>query len=1008
MLAGGLGVTLLASGAIAQVQPGADAAAPGTDASASRNQRTVQESQGDQAGQPVATDGEAERVLITGSYIPTAEGEGALPVAVFTQDDLRKFGANSAAEGLRRLPSFVGNAATENDSNGGSGSAGINLRALGQENTLVLINGRRAGNPSLGSGFQDINAIPFGAIDHIEVLKDGASATYGSDAVAGVVNIILRTEYTGSQVDFLYGNTTNNDASTYRADVVSGFQTKDKKLNVVVNANYFRQEAIFSSDRFLSSVANKVRFGGLDTGSPTFGGRLVAGGANLILNGGTSSAIVPTSPADYRPVQPSTADSSDALNFRQFTPAIPKQERYAYYGATDYKVADALDIYAQALYSNNRQYNSLAPSPGAFGAGIVRLSPFDPFVGQVEATEDNPTGTTLGTTRYRLLELGPRRNTFDHRYYHFVGGVKGTFLKNFNYDFAFVHDEDKTVQTLSGDAQYSLLTNEIIAGNFNPFIGVNAPKTGVVNGVPYDNVAAAARSAYITDDIQFNNQNFVEGRLSGTFFPDAPQGGVSLALGGEVRRESFVSSPSFIETSGDTFGFNSSPAFRGTQDVYSVFGEALVPIVSSTMKVPGIYNLSFTVAGRYQKFDFKGIDPLTALGVKPTLETSNPKYELRYQPTQDITLRASYSTSFRSPSLVDLFQSSVAGADFPELTDPLFGTRVQPADGDTVGGNASLKSEDTDAYTGGIVLSPRFVPGLNITIDYYELNQKNVIIPGSSAAQFYVSQNFAGGGARVNGDGSVTVDPTAPFANFVTREAGTGTLLSVAEVPFNAARRSVQGIDITAFYELPTQSFGKFNFTLNFNHFVRYNVQVADGLGFTDFTGTFSSAVLTPGSIPYNKGVGIFEWQYKGFDFITTVNYIGDYSDDNSAVNGSDISVNSTDPANPVYTRDRKVAAYCTLDLQLSYEFKAPEAAVAPVDSKDAKDYKGGKQVAAAPGVGASLFQKILGGTTLTVGCNDVFDTPPPFAAGAFNDNYDTSLYTIRNRFIYGAITKKF
>ena len=152
-----------------------------------------------------------ERVVVTGSYIPTAETESALPVTVYTATVLQKQGANTPAEGLRQLPSFVGNTATENDSNGGDGSAFVNLRALGSGNTVTLLNGRRAFN------FRDINAIPIAALSRSEVLKDGASAIYGSDAVAGVVNFILlngpgEAPYEGAEVDFLYGNTTDTDA----------------------------------------------------------------------------------------------------------------------------------------------------------------------------------------------------------------------------------------------------------------------------------------------------------------------------------------------------------------------------------------------------------------------------------------------------------------------------------------------------------------------------------------------------------------------------------------------------------------------------------------------------------------------------------------------------------------------------------------------------------------------------------------------------------------------------
>jgi iron complex outermembrane receptor protein len=180
---------------------------------------------------PAATEATAERVIVTGSYIPTAETESALPVTVYTAEVLQKAGANTPVEGLRQLPSFVGNAASENDSNGGDGTANINLRGIGPENTLTLLNGRRTFN------FNDINAIPIGSLSRTEVLKDGASAVYGADGVAGVVNFILlngpgEKPYEGAELYALYGNTTDGDAHVRQVYVRGGVTGLDGKVSI--------------------------------------------------------------------------------------------------------------------------------------------------------------------------------------------------------------------------------------------------------------------------------------------------------------------------------------------------------------------------------------------------------------------------------------------------------------------------------------------------------------------------------------------------------------------------------------------------------------------------------------------------------------------------------------------------------------------------------------------------------------------------------------------------------
>src|SRR6478752_5566691 len=227
-----------------------------------------------------AAEATTERVIVTGSYIPTAETESALPVTVYTAEVLKKQGANTPVEGLRQLPSFVGNAATENDSNGGDGTATINLRAIGSANTLILVNGRRTFN------FNDINALPIGAISRTEVLKDGASAVYGSDGVAGVVNFILlngpgEKPYEGAELYALYGNTTETDAHVRQVYLRGGVTGLDGKVSIAAEGEYYSRANLFSRDRAkvagTGDTANDpagTGWGGPNNNSPTFAGRV--------------------------------------------------------------------------------------------------------------------------------------------------------------------------------------------------------------------------------------------------------------------------------------------------------------------------------------------------------------------------------------------------------------------------------------------------------------------------------------------------------------------------------------------------------------------------------------------------------------------------------------------------------------------------------------------------------------------------------------------------------------
>jgi outer membrane receptor protein involved in Fe transport len=220
-------------------------------------------------------------------------------------------------------------------------------------------------------------------------------------------------------------------------------------------------------------------------------------------------------------------------------------------------------------------------------------------------------------------------------------------------------------------------------------------------------------------------------------------------------------------------------------------------------------------------------------------------------------------------------------------------------------------------------------------------------------------------------------------------------------------------MDVTAVYEIPTQHWGTFTISGGWNHFFTWKAEAVTGLGTTNFLGDFNTALpLTPGGIPFNKAFLRFEWQgtsgwMRGIDFTATGNYVGDYEDDPSFIAGNDLVPGSpgTD-ANPNFILHHRISDYETLDMQLSYEFLKPEVAAAGY-SKDAKDAKSmGKEVAGVEN--SSIWMRMLWNTKITLGVNNAFDRYPPTVLGAFNDNYDTSNYSIRNRFWYVALTKKF
>jgi iron complex outermembrane receptor protein len=1004
----------------------------------------------------------AERVIVTGSNIPTAAEQASIPVTTYTAQWLQKSGANTPTEGLRQLPTFVGNAATENDSNGGDGTAFINLRGLGPENTLTLINGRRMIG---GNGIAaDVNLLPISAIQKVDILKDGASAIYGSDAVAGVVNFMMWNDirdygpiYEGAEFELRYGNTTDHDANVRQAWIRGGVTGLDGKVAIFASAEYYNRAALMSRDRVISATGDLsnnpnvgdnppigvagLGLGGLNNNSPTYAGALTTNSlGNLTLIDLTNNS--PT-PASYRPFIGSLDPSR--FNFRAFSPAIPAMEKSMNYVTGRYKVfGDALQVYGDMLYTHERQNNGLAGAPFALFAG-PRAEGGD----EVETSPFNPFADDLAFVRYRIQqELGNRLSTFDKDYWRWVIAVKGdidfadnSFISHFGYDSGFVYERFEEEETDTGDAVRTKIADQVLAGNFNPFIGQNAPTSGVVpiynnsdpnapeylTGVPigtgfYDNVRAAQESSYLGHSF-FRNKTFEwDITLNAHLFPNLWNGGVDVA-GGYVhtwRQDQQIGDP--VQAAGDQLGFNAVPNAKFHQEVDAWFGEIKIPFVTSTMNVPFVNYFEVDYAYRFEEFEDQDLSnpnpgqPDTALFPHETSNFDNGgdhRVTVGWRPIPDLLLRGTYGTSFRSPSPPELFFPTLQ--DFPVVFDPCGGCptagTLQPQRGVWRRGNPDLKPEETTNWTAGIVYSPKFVPGFTMTVDWYQIYTTNVIVGGNDFAQVLLTNNVIDPDGFGNGSGTIAGPGGTGLG--ITRDSR-GGLLAIDSANGNAGVRFVQGVDVNMNYELPTTNFGKFIFTLGYNHFFTWKISPGPGAPFNDFLGNYNNGTLplAPGAIPWNKGFARGEWLYTlgpgELDFIAQVNYTGGFLDDPGFIAGNEVI--SPPGVEQRWALSRRVTSYITLDLQASYEFvRPPIEAPVPGYSKDAKDFKSplGKQPVVAVAE-PSFWQRMLWGTKITAGVINAFDRNPPTVLGAFNDNYDTSLYTIRNRFWYVALSKKF
>jgi iron complex outermembrane recepter protein len=941
-----------------------------------------------------------EEVIVTGSNIPTSEEVGPNPVDTYRLEDIQKLGVRTASDLTQRLPAITGGAVNENIAIR-DGRAEVNLRGLFPKETLVLVDGKRVAPVGFAQGASiDLNLIPFALIDHIDILKDGASAIYGSDAVAGVFNVFLKHKFRGLELEASLGNTnlgSSNDAAERESHLLAG--TGDDKTDVVVFAEYYDRAAIFSRDRDLSSTANFTRFGGIDSRSGNFAGRV---GGFVLRRGVTtptphSAPDAATSP-DYtrrgslqnpNPLIP-TRSNLFAFDFAPLQSAIPAADREYFYGSFAREFCDKyLTVFADFKVARTFFEPTLAPVPfmpdpfkqaGGFtavspiGISVPLTNPFNPFT-QPDIFLPDGTPATTGV-RYRALEAGPRTFKFTTYDYLFDAGVRGTlgefgdYFKTWNYEIGFRYNSNQHTQVTSGivsqpGLRAALLDTDPLTA-FNPF-GRNVNTATALNRV----LATTQQTgvATLTDESVALNGNII----------NMPAGPLSFALGSEHRKETVNDQPDALNTSFSSIGSVDFQATRASRDVWSYYGELRIPITSPTWKFPGAYSLEFQVAERVEFYSDTNL-------------SERPKFSVRYQPfDSSLTLRAGYTEAFHAPNLSDFAPSASEG--FVDVFDPATGGELSARV--LEGGQPNLRPEVAYGFNYGAVWTPRFVRGLTLSADFYHIDLRdrtNFINP-----QFILEQNVDSGGKR--------------FPGQVVRDPVTGEILFVRSLIQNISRTITEGFDYEAIYTLDTTIFGRgnfgtFTFTLNGNYLSRYVAAINVGDREREFAGQetgFGASFNVFGYLPHNRFYASAYYDLGGLDTGVTIHYIGQ---------GSDISFFT------INGEPRKIREWTTVDALLSYTFNVPAPVTANPVAGYAKD--GGNNVGMKDGKEKSLipvstaeynpcgWRAWLNGTTVTVGMNNIFDLDPPFVAGAIENGYDESIFDIKGRFWYVALKKRF
>ncbi len=1022
-------------------------------------------------GQPGVT---IEQVIVTGSNIPTAEETGPNPVDTYRPADIQKLGIRNATDLTTFLPQEAGGTVNLNGTRG-DGTVQFNLRGLLAKETLVLVDGKRVAFGSLNSvGFSggvDINLIPFPMIDHIDILKDGASAVYGSDAVAGVVNFFLVHKFRGLEIGGSYGNTNlgaSNDMGEWEAWLKAG--TGDDKTDVVVIADFWeRTGGLFSRDRDISSNAFQIPWGGFDARPPSGPGRvrqfrllpkmffgpggLPQFGVNTPLP--HSAPNVQTSPYYVHQYAVPTYPHGDFffLNYAPFTSALPPADRQAFYGSFTRDLCDKyLVLFADFKYVRSFFDASLAAVP--FGpdpfetlgtnevsdAGTISVplqNPFNPFT-VADATlviNGVPTPVTRRVWFRGINDTGPSHEKFTYWDSLFDVGLHGEmgefgdYFKTWNWEAGFRYSRNEGQHLSVGDVSQPGLRDALLDTNpataFDPFLNFTAHNTRAARSRVYVNLQNSGQFELPLGYATINGDLF-----------NLPAGPVSFAIGGEYRGERWTRDRDPLTSTFQSIGSNGGQGARVNRDVWGIYQEVRVPFTSPTWNFPGFYSFEIGFAEREEWYS-QNTSAVLPSGVFPfqpaahrQYNAQKPKVSVRWQPLDPkwigaLTLRGSYTEAFHAPNLSEISPASSQGGA-PVVTDPFSGqtTGVE----ERAIGNPNLHPEVAYEWSYGAVYSPKWIKGLTLSADWWHIDMRS--IASFLGAQFIVENNIPG---------LVFRGPVEPQSPFPPIPGDLGPVNLVIDPNENLTGAIFEGLDYEAIYILDSSmfghgDFGRLTFTVNGTWLSRAELQVSPDTKRFGIAGEFIPAGLSlTSSLPWNRANfslfydGPADTWMQGLDIGAVVHWIGQYEDDNvSLTRISSLphvkpqmprTGGPGDNAAPFPQGARKVAAWTTLDLIASYTFNLPPPAPAEVPGF-AKD--GGKNVKMKDGKEKNVipvstaeynpcgWRAWLNNTTISLGMQNVLDADPPFVAGNLGNGYDESLDTIKGRFWYVQLKKRF
>lgn len=808
-----------------------------------------------------------EPMEVTGSHIKRLDTETVSPVIQLNRAEIGRIGYPSIGEALRALPFNSGQALTPTDSGNSftPGISAINLRGLGNNQALVLINGRRA-VPYATPGFNglqtvfDFNSLPYSAIEGIHILKDGGSAIYGSDAVTGVVNVIMRRDFQGLSVSGEIGNYYNVNGLVKRGSITAG--NIDAKLSTFVTLDWTEQKGVPAREVKWAADSNKTSMAHKAGGRYTVDGFESAGfssqeeylaetmpliglSTDAIADGwfDTSSsrgfpgyvtvdgdAFTFESPTDT-PTVDSAVAGTNLFNFQSQADLFPDYRAYGLYTQMRYDFTENLYGFMEFSFRRHESTPQAAATPVdienenglAEGEGMV-LPAYNAF---------NPWGVDIVNGRRRLVELPTRINDVVSDTPRVVVGVGGNvgFLEGWTWESAVVYNRN-SVTNLNRGAVSDAKMQQALMGLTRNGDGSLAwdPATPVEDRVYFNwfgnNETAFADFLEISNPTTDSLQYWIyDGKASGRI-TDLPAGPLTLAVGFEHSSQKLVHTQTDLNATGGIVGGSEGASSKGSRSQLSIYSELNIPVIR---------NVEVQLAARYEDYSDVGFT-----------DEARPKIAIKARPVDWLVLRASYSESFKAPDLAYLYTASQTSFESFQVIDPVTGTEIDQVQIVTAG-NPNLRPETADMwYVGAVFEAPErtFLKGLELSVEYFDLDRRDAL---AQLSEFYGYDDFFRGAAEG--------DPI--FENKVVRDPQTNEVLFIRDDYTNISTDRQKGLDLGMRYTRVTDSWGTFTFTIDATRILTWEL---DG-------DEIAGAWLTPkwngtGGISWNKGdwtVSVYE-----------------------------------------------------------------------------------------------------------------------------------------------------